>query len=72
MMCSIDHIDKLQLTYANCIAGTIQANQQCVRGEKPQKRTFVELTKKSFARSPFQDLGTSLRQNPVEHSDDWR
>jgi hypothetical protein len=53
MMCSIDHVDKLQHTYANCIAGTIQANQQCVRGENRKKHTFVELAKKSFARSPF-------------------
>jgi hypothetical protein len=71
-MCSINYVDKLQHMYANCIAGTIQANQQCVHGKKLQKRTFVEPMQKSFVRSPFQDLGTPLPQIPVEHGDDWQ
>jgi hypothetical protein len=72
MMCFIDHVDKLQHTYANCIAGTIQANQQCMRGEKPQKRTFCGAGVKEFCTITFQDLGTPLRQNHVENGDDWR
>jgi hypothetical protein len=71
-MCSINHIDKLQLAYANCIAGTIQANQRCVCGEKPQKTHFCGADEKEFCIITFQDLGTSLQQNPIEHSDNWQ